>query len=414
MSNGGNTESTTGDSRAGWDFFVSYTAADRPWAEWISWQLEEAGYRVLVQAWDFVAGTNWQIRMQQGVQRAQRTVAVLSDAYLTSVYGQTEWQAAHAADPHGFGRKLLPVRVEDCLRPGLLGAVVSIDLFNHDAHQAGRYLLDHVRHALTGRAKPTSPPGFPVHRPNAPTREPAFPTTDPEPADTTLAPDDRQSLEDLLAQQRRTLGHDATRTLATAHLLGLALVNLGNHTAARALLDDTLTRRRATLGHDHTDTLRTAHLLGWTLDRLGDHTAARTLLDDTLTRRRATLGHNHPSTLATAKLLGWTLGNLGDHTAARALLDDTLTRRRATLGHDHPSTLETAHRLGWTLDKLGDHTAARTLLDDTLTRQRHTLGHDHASALATAKLLEWTLDKRGKRHSRRQRSTRWQRAPDAG
>ena len=25
------------------DFFVSYTAADRSWAEWIGWVLEEAG-----------------------------------------------------------------------------------------------------------------------------------------------------------------------------------------------------------------------------------------------------------------------------------------------------------------------------------------------------------------------------------
>ncbi|WP_261568246.1 toll/interleukin-1 receptor domain-containing protein [Frankia gtarii] len=37
-----------------WDFFVSYTAADRPWAEWVAWQLEGAGLRVLVQAWDFI------------------------------------------------------------------------------------------------------------------------------------------------------------------------------------------------------------------------------------------------------------------------------------------------------------------------------------------------------------------------
>ena len=41
---------------AGWDFFVSYTQADRNWAEWIAWVLEEDGRKVLVQAWDFVAG----------------------------------------------------------------------------------------------------------------------------------------------------------------------------------------------------------------------------------------------------------------------------------------------------------------------------------------------------------------------
>lgn len=26
------------------DFFISYNSADRTWAEWIAWQLEEAGY----------------------------------------------------------------------------------------------------------------------------------------------------------------------------------------------------------------------------------------------------------------------------------------------------------------------------------------------------------------------------------
>jgi hypothetical protein len=27
------------------DYFISYTAADRAWAEWIAWQLEPAGCR---------------------------------------------------------------------------------------------------------------------------------------------------------------------------------------------------------------------------------------------------------------------------------------------------------------------------------------------------------------------------------
>jgi transposase-like protein len=41
------------------DFFVSYTSADRAWAEWIAWQLEADGYKVVVQAWDFTAGRDW-------------------------------------------------------------------------------------------------------------------------------------------------------------------------------------------------------------------------------------------------------------------------------------------------------------------------------------------------------------------
>ena len=35
------------------DFFISYTSADRAWAEWIAWQLEAAGFTTLLQAWDF-------------------------------------------------------------------------------------------------------------------------------------------------------------------------------------------------------------------------------------------------------------------------------------------------------------------------------------------------------------------------
>src|SRR6185312_5785471 len=93
----------------GWDFSVSYTQADRAWAEWIAWQLEEDGHRVLVQAWDFVPGTNWTRSMQDGVGRSDRTIAVVSPAYLASVYGQAEWLAAWRDDPSGEQRKLLVV-----------------------------------------------------------------------------------------------------------------------------------------------------------------------------------------------------------------------------------------------------------------------------------------------------------------
>ena len=51
------------------DFFVSYTGADRAWAEWIAWQLEAEGYTAVVQAWDFGPGRDWAHEMQQATQR---------------------------------------------------------------------------------------------------------------------------------------------------------------------------------------------------------------------------------------------------------------------------------------------------------------------------------------------------------
>jgi len=168
-----------GAAGVGWDVFVSYTKVDQRWAEWVAWQLEDAGRRVLVQAWDFVPGSSWVQRMDQGVQRAARTLAVLSQDYLGSVYGTAEWQAAWAGDPLGEDRRLLVVRVADCPRPGLLGQVVGIDVFGMPEQQAKARLLAGLRAAEAGRAKPAAAPGFPGGGRAVPDR-PRFPGDLPE------------------------------------------------------------------------------------------------------------------------------------------------------------------------------------------------------------------------------------------
>ncbi|WP_083507209.1 TIR domain-containing protein [Frankia sp. ACN1ag] len=161
------------DGTVGWDFFISYTAADRRWAEWMAWQLEAADYRVLIQAWDFVPGSDWRVKMEQGVTRATRTIAVLSESYLASVYGGEEWRAARAADPEGLIRKLLPVRIDDCDRPGTLATVVSIDLFDLPADVARLRFLAAVNASLKGRVKPDTEPAFP--RRDVSNAPPSFP-----------------------------------------------------------------------------------------------------------------------------------------------------------------------------------------------------------------------------------------------
>jgi|GEM_PF-1868072 len=165
-----------GDGARGWDIFVSYTSADRAWAEWVAWQLEDAGYHVLVQAWDFVPGSNFASEMQQGIEHARWMIALLSHAYLKSQYASREWQAAAMADPVEFPRKLIPIRIEDCPRPGLLHTVVSLDLFDLPSDAAHRHLLNGVRAAIDGRIKPKVPPLFPVpFRQAPPIAEPDFP-----------------------------------------------------------------------------------------------------------------------------------------------------------------------------------------------------------------------------------------------
>ena len=93
------------------DFFVSYNKADRAWAEWIAWQLEADGYTILIQAWDFLPGSNFVLEMQRAAAAAKRTIAVLSPDYLEALFTQPEWAAAFASDPTAVKRQLVPIRV---------------------------------------------------------------------------------------------------------------------------------------------------------------------------------------------------------------------------------------------------------------------------------------------------------------
>ena len=140
------------------DFFVSYTGIDKRWAEWIAFVLEEEGFSVIIQAWDFRPGANFVLEMQAAAAKAERTVMVLSPEYLESLYAAPEWAAAFGRDPTGIGRKLVPVMVRPCTPTGLLAPIVHISLVDLDETAARAALLDGVR---SGRAKPSRRPAFP-------------------------------------------------------------------------------------------------------------------------------------------------------------------------------------------------------------------------------------------------------------
>jgi tetratricopeptide (TPR) repeat protein len=139
------------------DFFVSYNKADRQWAEWIAWTLEESGYSVVIQAWDFRPGGNFVLEMQRATVEAQKTIAVLSEDYLKSAFTQPEWAAAFAQGPQGQKGTLILVRVQPCKLSGLLASIIYVDLLNLDADAAQETLLQ----ALVERAKPLQKPQFP-------------------------------------------------------------------------------------------------------------------------------------------------------------------------------------------------------------------------------------------------------------
>ena len=142
------------------DFFISYTQADRDWAEWIGWELKQAGYSVVLQAWDFRPGQNFVLNMHNASRGSKRTIAVLSPDYLRATFTQPEWAAAFRQDPLGTKGTLLPIHVRECKKQinGLLGPIAYIDLVGLDKPTARQELLAGVNNQPQ---RPVTPPPFP-------------------------------------------------------------------------------------------------------------------------------------------------------------------------------------------------------------------------------------------------------------
>src|SRR5690348_14995809 len=143
------------------DFFVSHAGADRAWAEWVAWQLGTAGYTVELDVWDWTPGRNFVTAMSDALDRADRVVALFSEAYFERPRWTTEeWSAAL--------RRLVPVRVQDVPPeriPSVLRTLIFCDVFSVDADQARRVLLA----AAQGPRRPDGEPEFPGRgRPGGP------------------------------------------------------------------------------------------------------------------------------------------------------------------------------------------------------------------------------------------------------
>ena len=143
------------------DFFVSHAGADRAWAEWVAWQLTEAGYTVELDVWDWAAGRNFVTAISDALDRCDRVVSLFSAAYFDrSRYTTEEWTTAALHVPDAGEHRLVPVRVEEVPAdqvPAVLRALVFRDLFGVAEEQAQRVLLE----AVAGPRRPDRKPVFP-------------------------------------------------------------------------------------------------------------------------------------------------------------------------------------------------------------------------------------------------------------
>jgi hypothetical protein len=154
-------------SGRGTDFFISHAGRDTAWAEWLAWQLQQAGYRVELDVWDWAPGEDFVARMQAALERADRLLAVCTEAYFSSVFAGVELRAAFAAQAAEEGR-IVPVLVEPVTLPSLYAALIHVDLTGLDEDTAAARLL-----ARLAGGRPTTRPPFPRATPT-PTDKPGF------------------------------------------------------------------------------------------------------------------------------------------------------------------------------------------------------------------------------------------------
>ncbi|MEV7883506.1 FxSxx-COOH system tetratricopeptide repeat protein [Streptomyces sp. NPDC002817] len=150
-------------------YFISYAGADRPWAEWVAWHLEESGHSTVLDVWDWDTGDDFVQRMDEGLRRAEAVVALLSTSYFErGRWTQEEWSAVVARRD-----RLIPLAVEPLAGvdvPAMLAARIRKNLYGLDEKAA----VEALRTAVTGNRRPTERPAFPGNTAEVP-EEPVVP-----------------------------------------------------------------------------------------------------------------------------------------------------------------------------------------------------------------------------------------------
>jgi hypothetical protein len=137
-------------SGRGTDFFISHAGRDTAWAEWLAWQLQQAGYTVELDVWDWAPGEDFVTRMSAALERADRVLAVCTEAYFSSVFGGAELRAAFAAQAAAEGR-IVPMLVEPVSLPPLYAPLIHVDLVGLDEATAAARLWARLAGASSTR-----------------------------------------------------------------------------------------------------------------------------------------------------------------------------------------------------------------------------------------------------------------------
>lgn len=152
--------------------FVSYIAADGIWADWLAEALGLAGYKVVKQAWNFMAGEDLDRRAAEAADTSDCIILLISTAFTTSPYSSEDW-VVRLISRVARQAQVLPVKIEPSEIPEALADHPFSDITNKAASSSLVQLLDEL--SERGLATSKVPPNF-----NDPTVTRDFPGGGPE------------------------------------------------------------------------------------------------------------------------------------------------------------------------------------------------------------------------------------------
>ncbi|MEU6534451.1 FxSxx-COOH system tetratricopeptide repeat protein [Streptomyces sp. NPDC047000] len=121
---------------------ISYAGAQRPWAAWISHQIEQAGCRTSLRRWDPGSGTPLADALADLFRLPGRILFIFDDGYLRlGDHSEVAWSEAMRAVPAALAQRLAAVSLTLRALPAFTANLVSVDLRELDPEEARRRVL---------------------------------------------------------------------------------------------------------------------------------------------------------------------------------------------------------------------------------------------------------------------------------
>ncbi|MEK7830275.1 MAG: toll/interleukin-1 receptor domain-containing protein, partial [Acidobacteriota bacterium] len=115
-----------------YQLFISYTEADRKWAERLYRRLEDRSVKVFFAHETIAPGEKITLQVSDALDESYKVAMVMSPDYFARPWPRAEWSSALMKDPENRDRRLIPLLRRECDIPDLLADLKAIDFTNND------------------------------------------------------------------------------------------------------------------------------------------------------------------------------------------------------------------------------------------------------------------------------------------